>query len=39
MTGCMSTTSTAVMETLLGLPPLKLVVEKEARQIALLQPF
>jgi hypothetical protein len=34
MTGCMSTTSTAAMETLLDLPPLQLVVEKEARQAA-----
>jgi hypothetical protein len=30
----MSTTTTAAMETLLGLPPLQLVVEKEARQAA-----
>jgi hypothetical protein len=34
MTGCMSTTPTAAMKTLLGLPPLQLVVEKEARQAA-----
>jgi hypothetical protein len=34
MTGCMSTTFTAAMKTLLGLPPLQLVVEKEARQVA-----
>jgi hypothetical protein len=34
MTGCMSTTPTAAMETFLGLPPLQLVVEKEARQVA-----
>jgi hypothetical protein len=32
MTGCLSTTPTAAMETLLGLPPLHIVVEKEARQ-------
>jgi hypothetical protein len=32
MTGCMSTTPTAAMETLLGLPSLQLVVEKDARQ-------
>jgi hypothetical protein len=30
----MSTTSMAVMKTLMGLPPLQLVVEKEARQAA-----
>jgi hypothetical protein len=30
----MSTTPTAAMETLLGLPPLQLMVEKEARQDA-----
>jgi hypothetical protein len=30
----MSTTPTAAMETLMGLPPLQLVVEKEARQAA-----
>jgi hypothetical protein len=30
----MSTTPTAAMENLLGLPPLQLVVEKEARQAA-----
>jgi hypothetical protein len=34
MIGCMSTTPTAAMETLLGLPLLQLVVEKEARQAA-----
>jgi hypothetical protein len=34
MTGCMSTTPTAAMEILLGLPPLQLVVEKEAMQAA-----
>jgi hypothetical protein len=34
MTGCMSTTPTAAMESLLGLTPLQLVVEKEARQAA-----
>jgi hypothetical protein len=34
MTGCMSTTPTAAMETLLCLPPLQLVVEKEARHAA-----
>jgi hypothetical protein len=34
MTGCMSTTPTAAMETLLGVAPLKFVVEKEARQAA-----
>jgi hypothetical protein len=34
MTGCMSTTPTAAIETILGLPPLQLVVEKEARQAA-----
>jgi hypothetical protein len=34
MTGCMSTTPSAAMETLLGLPPLQLVVEKEVRQAA-----
>jgi hypothetical protein len=34
MTGCMTTTPTAAMETLLGLPPLQLVVEKETRQAA-----
>jgi hypothetical protein len=34
MTGCMSTTPTAAMETFLGLPPLQLGVEKEARQNA-----
>jgi hypothetical protein len=34
MTGCMSTTPTAAMKTLLGLPPLQLVVEKEVRQAA-----
>jgi hypothetical protein len=33
MTVCMSTTPTAVMETLRGLPPLQLVVEKEASQV------
>jgi hypothetical protein len=32
MTGCMSTTPTAAIRTLLGLPPPQLVVEKEARQ-------
>jgi hypothetical protein len=35
----MSTTSTAAMKTLLGLPPLQFVVEKEARQTALFQLF
>jgi hypothetical protein len=30
-TGYMNTTPTAAMETLVGLPPLQLVVEKEAR--------
>jgi hypothetical protein len=34
MTGCMSTTPTAAMKTLLDLPPLQLVVEKEVRQAA-----
>jgi hypothetical protein len=34
MTGCMSTTPTAVMDTLLSLPSLQLVIEKEARQAA-----
>jgi hypothetical protein len=34
MTGCMNTTPTAAIETLLSLPPLQLVVEKEARQAA-----
>jgi hypothetical protein len=33
-TCCMSTTPTAAMETLLGLPSLQLVVEKEERQAA-----
>jgi hypothetical protein len=37
MTGCMSTTSMAAIETLLGLPPLQLVVEKEARHAYRLQ--
>jgi hypothetical protein len=34
MKGCMSTTPTAAMETLMGLSPLQLVVEKKARQVA-----
>jgi hypothetical protein len=34
MTGCMSTTHTVAMETLLGLPPVQFVVLKEARQAA-----
>jgi hypothetical protein len=34
MTGCISTTPTAAIETLLGLPPLQLVIEKESRQAA-----
>jgi hypothetical protein len=34
MTGCMSTTPTEAMKTLLGLPPLELLVEKEARHAA-----
>jgi hypothetical protein len=34
MTGFMSTTPTAAIDTHLGLPPLQLVVEKEARQVA-----
>jgi hypothetical protein len=34
MIGCMSTTPTAAMDTLLGVPPLQLVVEKEVRQAA-----
>jgi hypothetical protein len=34
MKGCMSSTPTVANETLLGLPPLQLVVEKEVRQTA-----
>jgi hypothetical protein len=34
MTSCMSPTPTAAMKTFLGLPPLKLVFEKEAWQAA-----
>jgi hypothetical protein len=38
MTGCISTTPTVAMKTLLGPPPLQLVVEKEARQAAYTAP-
>jgi hypothetical protein len=34
MSGCMSTTPTAALEILLGLPHLQLVVENEAKQTA-----